>query len=164
MDLDSPSFLSSAGLVLIGAFLAWFFGQFQETQRERRLRASLATALLAEFRWARAMLVGLAENPDFTTVLELPVLDGGMASITVFTPSTAAFLTGFLTNLRRLRDEMSLKREPEAIRILAAIAVSRLPELCSALQADGGVMPTPPGTEPIGVDDIPRLLSAPSPF
>src|SRR5260370_8036273 len=101
------------------------------------------------------MLVGLAENPDFTTVLDLPVLDGGMASITVFTPSTAAFLTGFLTNLRRLRDEMSLKREPEAIRILAAIAVSRLPTLCTRFKGAGGVMPPPPEPDPTAVTNIP---------
>ena len=123
--------------------------------QRRSARTSLATGLLDELRWLDGILAQIHSHGGTATFdpLSHPLLETALAQSSVFSPQTAAKLSGFHALLRDVRALMStyaLKQSGmtvEArgelnrwIRIKAYFALKYLPALVDALKEDGGAI------------------------
>ena len=142
---------------VISALLGFAAARWGQRSDQRRSRAALATAMLAELRWLDALLRSIvnqgASQPDYP--VDHPIIEAALRGLTLFRPESAVRIAHFHDLLRSLRYEMTQLRDnprrwtgrmAEYDRLLkarAAMACRAVPDLMKALVREGGEPPPP---------------------
>lgn len=181
-DYDPTAAVLTATLIAIIWYTYYTFEILQhartrDAEERRRARESLASGVLAELRWLEEALEQVYVSGPFLIqdILEHPLLLQAISQSTLFKPSTVGKLSYFLALLRDVRDgvnecrgDPSLKASvrgsyfKQVMQGKAGFAMQALPEVCTALVAEGGVLEKRVITKPLNVGELPPL--PPSPF
>ncbi len=181
-DYDPTIAVLTATLIAIIWYTYYTFETLQhartrDAEERQRGRESLASGVLAELRWLEESLEQVYMYGPFLNQDNLghPLLLQAISQSTLFEPVTVGKLSRFLALLRDVRSGVNECRAnpslrgtshgsqlKELMRAKAGFAMQALPEICTALVAEGGVLETRVLTEPLNAGELPSL--PPSPF
>ena len=138
-------------LTTLGVAMGFVLGRIDGWLERARQREALATALLAELRAAEAALRQYVAKPGLPVfdTLQLPVLQGNVADLTLFSGETAERLVHFHQLVVALKGHIEAFRHQGGtapsrnirdgvIAASAAYCLRQLPDLATSLRREGG--------------------------